>query len=125
MPAVPAVPTLPTGPAMPAMHAELGSDMLSFSIACLCKWQNFLPQQPIMTAVHLSCFHIDSWYTGNKQPKVVRDSFEVFQDQGKKTGGTRAKGATAAGLPGTGLLKQGKPRAGMADTHNLTRQTYI
>lgn len=59
--------------------------------------------------------------TGNKQqqPKVVRDSFEVFQDQGKNTGGTRAKGATAAGLPGNDLLKQGKPKAGMAGTHDV------
>ena len=62
-------------------------------------------------------FHWPAVNTGNKQqqPKLVGDAFEVFQDQlpGRKAGGTRAKGATAAGLPGTGLIKQTKPKAGI------------
>ena len=55
--------------------------------------------------------------TGNKQqqPKPVGDAFVVFQDQfqSQKGGGTRAKGATAAGLPKPGLIKQTKPKAGI------------
>ena len=60
---------------------------------------------------------------GNKQqqPKPMEDAFEVFQDQtqGKKAGGSRAKGAAAAGLPGTALLKQTKPKAGIQDHCSL------
>ena len=69
-------------------------------------------QQVVSRAIQTSCM-----YTGKKQqqPKPVGDSFEVFQDrvQGKNTGGTRAKGTTAAGLPGAGLLRQTKPKAGI------------
>lgn len=63
-------------------------------------------------------------FTGNKQqqPKPVGDAFEVFQDQfqGKKAGGSRVKGATAAGLPKTGLIKQTKPKAGVQNRCSLT-----
>lgn len=64
-------------------------------------------------------FHWPAVNIGNKQqqPKPVGDAFEVFQDQlpGRKAGGTRAKGATAAGMSGTGLIKQTKPRTGIQD----------